>query len=382
MQALLFANMDVIAGFFLLCMAGYAAFLFRAAWFFLRIGPCPALSSPPFVSIIIPARNESLRVEACLRAVLSQDYPQDRFEVILVNDHSTDETGAIARRLAAQSTVLRVLDLQTEQINSYKKAAISAGIIQARGEIILQTDADCVMGPHWLSAMTACFSPGVALVSGPLEIVHTQNLFSRFQSLESMGLVIIGAGSLAAGRPNMCNGANLAYRKKAFEEVGGFSGVDAIASGDDELLLQKLNARKIYQLRFAKSPEAIVRTQAMETWTAFKNQRLRWVSKARFYPNRWVNLAQAQAYLAFLGIPVLAVFAGFDPSFLSVLAAGLLLKLVADFSILYQAAGFFHNLRLLHYFLPLQPLYLLYVLWIGIAGNLVSTYTWKGRSVK
>lgn len=374
--------MYVIAAFFLLCMAGYAAFLLRAAWFFARIAPCHPASVSPFVSVIIPARNEAAQVETCLRAVLAQNYPQDRFEVILVNDHSTDTTGDIARRIAAASTALTVVDLQTDGINSYKKAAISAGIEQARGEIILQTDADCWMGTGWIAAMAACFQADVALVSGPIEIVSGNSLFSRFQSLESMGLVAIGAGSLAAGHPNMCNGANLAYLKQAFEEVGGFSGVDGVASGDDELLLQKLHVRNQYKLRFAKSREAIVRTNPMERWRDFRQQRLRWVSKARFYPNRWVNAVQALAYLAFLGVPILIGMACFDPAALPFLLGVLTLKLLADISILYQSAGFFHNLQLLRYLLPLQPLYLLYVLWIGIAGNLIATYTWKGRSVK
>lgn len=371
-----------IAVFFLACLGGYAAFIIRAAWFFAQINCPPASEYRPVVSVIIPARNEAENIGNCLQAVLQQSYPIEKLEVIVVNDHSTDETSQVARGFIARYPFLKVLDLQMGEINSYKKAAISAGVTAATGDIILQTDADCKMGVHWVACMVDHFSEQVALVSGPIEIVHTKTGFTRFQTLESMGLVAIGAGSLAAGRPNMCNGANLAYRKAAFEAVGGFAGIDAVASGDDELLLQKLHAEPEYQLRFAKCREAIVQTDAMNTWQAFKNQRLRWVSKARFYPNRWVNVAQAVSYLAFLGILVLLGMGIYNPGFMPIALLAIAVKVLVDASILYQAARFFHNLRLLGYLILLQPIYLIYVLWIGIAGNLIDTYSWKGRTVK
>ena len=344
-------------------------------------GPAPN-SFHPSVSVIIPARNEAEGISACLESVLNQNYPEELVEIVLVNDHSTDQTGKIAREIAHSNPNLKVLDLETGNINSYKKAAISAGIETAKGEIIIQTDADCVVEPGWIAAMVAHFREETALVSGPVCLDYRKRWIEIFQALESMGLVTIGAGSLLAGRPNMCNGANLAYRKTVFEEVGGFRGVDNIASGDDELLLQKIHRLKKYRLDFAKDRAAIVRTRALPDWQSLKAQRLRWVSKARYYPNKWVNLTQALSYLALLGIPVLTGMAIWDERLWWLVLTFFILKLLADAYILSRAAKFFHKLPLLNYLLPMQPIYILYVLWIGIAGNFVSTYTWKDRKVK
>ena len=225
------------------------------------------------------------------------------------------------------------------------------------------------------------FDLDTALVSGPILLTHGDHWLEKFQTLESMGLVAIGGGSLAAGHPNMANGANFAYRKSVFEAINGFEGVDHVASGDDELLLQKVHARPEYQLRFAKCKDAIVRTPCMSSWKAFKAQRLRWVSKSRHYPNRWVNVSQGIAYLAHWSIVVLGVLALMDSTYLWGFVAVTLLKIGVDFLLLRQAAVFFHKLPLLTWVLALQPLHILYVIWIGIAGGLTKTYTWKDRSV-
>jgi cellulose synthase/poly-beta-1,6-N-acetylglucosamine synthase-like glycosyltransferase len=364
-------------------MLAYAGFVLRSAWHFSRIRCQASLPDPaPFVSVLIPARNEERRIAACLHSVLNQDYPAGRFEVILVNDHSTDATREIALLFSLRYPNLRLLDLDERPSNAYKKAALSLGAAKAQGEILVQTDADCEMGPQWLKRMVAQFGERTALVSGPVRLLYRDAWLERLQALESMGLVALGAGSMAAERPNMCNGANLAYRKSVFEQVGGFEGLKDVASGDDELLLQKVHLLGGYELRFAKCRDAIVYTHSLPSWAELKAQRLRWVSKARNYLDRRVNLVQALSYLAFLSLPLSALLGLLDPRF-AVLAAELfLLKVLADCLLMYQAARFFHNLRLLRQILLLQLVYIPYVLWIGIAGNLVKEYAWKGRRVR
>ncbi|GAB4402416.1 MAG: glycosyltransferase [Bacteroidia bacterium] len=373
--------METVALIFALLMLLYAAFVFRAAWYFARQAcPPPAQAVYPSVSVVIPARNEAAHLAHCLGTVLHQDYPGDRYEVILVNDHSTDATLPIAWAMTDRHPRLRVLNLAEEGINAYKKAALAAGIAAARGEIIVQTDADCEVGPDWLRTMVGHFGPRTGLVSGPVQLLYEDTWLGRFQALESMGLVALGAGSMAAGRPNMCNGANLAYRRAAFEDAGGF-GTDAVASGDDELLLQRIRRLGTYDLRFAKCREAVVTTRTQPDWASLKAQRLRWVSKVRAYLDRRINVVQLVSYLAFWGFPVLLVLGLYDSSYLLLLGELFLLKVAVDFVLMYQAARFFHTFRLLNDFLPLQLAYIPYVLWIGLAGNLTRRYTWKGRSV-
>jgi len=354
----------------------YYAFVVLRASIYFGVTKEPKEAGLPSISVIIPARNEAQGIAACLTSVLAQQY-EGTWEVILVNDHSTDETAGIAQSFMEQSQRFSIIDLADGE---GKKAALSTGIAQARYDIILQTDADCTHDLHWIAAMAAAFEEQTTLVSGPVILTHDGSAFQRLQSLEYMGLVTLGAGSLLAGHPNMANGANLAYRKTAFEAVGGFSGVDHVASGDDELLLQKLRKAGLAQFSFAKSREAIVRTPAQVGWQAFKRQRLRWVSKARAYTNRWVNLTQVMSWLAFFGIAIHSALAlmGKDNW------AGLLwaIKLIADCILMGMATRFFQREKLLGWFLSLQIVYLPYVLWIGIAGNAVSSYRWKEREVK
>lgn len=327
--------------------------------------------NPPSVSIIIPARNESAHVSQCLSAVLAQQYPD--FEVILVDDHSTDDTLALAQGVNDEK--LRVLQAPPSAGPAYKKAAITHGITHAKGDIIVQTDADCYMGPHWIQTLAAQFQPEVAFVSGPVRLTHDGSLFQRLQSLEYMGLISLGLGSILRGQPNMANGANMAYRKTAFAEVEGFRGIDHIASGDDELLLQKLHATGL-GLAVAYDTDAIVETSASPTWAAFKAQRLRWVSKARAYKNRKVNVVQFISFLGFCAFPFWLLSGQWDW-----LLGGFLLKMTVDALLMFQASQFFRSFNLFKLLPILEPIYIVYVLWVGIAGNVGKSYTWKSREV-
>lgn len=376
--------MTWIAAGFSLCMLVYAAFVLRSTWAFMRI-PCepPQVSAlPPLVSVVIPARNEAAHLSRCLRSVLDQSYPPSRYEVILVNDHSTDATKAIAYLLAQQHSQLHIVDLELSHPTvAYKKAALAAGIDAAQGEFILQTDADCEVGHRWIECMVSHLGPNTGLVAGPVLLTHSGHWLQRLQALELMGLVVLGGGSMARRRPNMANGANLGYRRAVFEEVAGFAGIDRVASGDDELLLQKIHRLGKYELRFVRCRAALVLTPAQPDWASLRAQRLRWVSKARFYLNRWPNLMQGVSYLAFLGLPTLALLGLWQPQ-AAVLAGQLfLVKVLADLLLMYQAGRFFRKLPLLRWLPLLELLYVPYVLWVGLAGNLIKRYRWKDRTV-
>jgi cellulose synthase/poly-beta-1,6-N-acetylglucosamine synthase-like glycosyltransferase len=363
----------------------YVAFVFRSAWHFMRI-PCEAPEEStlrPMVSVVIPARNEAKTLARCLDSVLGQTYPPQAFEVIVVNDHSTDATAAIAYIMAQRFPErIRLIDLAVEGPTvAYKKAALTAGVKAARGEIILQTDADCEVPDTWIDCMISHLGPRTGLVAGPVLLTHDGHWLQRLQTLELMGLVVLGGGSMAARHPNLANGANLGYRKEVFWEVNGFEGVDGVASGDDELLLQKIHRLGKYELRFVRCRSALVRTPAQATWPDLKAQRLRWVSKARYYLNRWPNVIQAISYLAFLGLPTLGVMGFWEPEAAVLAWQLLMLKLIVDLLLMYQAGSFFCNLPLLRWLPLLEILYIPYVLWVGLAGNLIKHYRWKDRIV-
>lgn len=367
--------MDVVIVFFFLCLGYYVFLVGRASLYFQVFERKKERDKNVSVSVIIPARNEMANIAACLESVLAQQF-QGAWEVILVNDHSTDETGKIAQQFVSQYPHFQLIEL-AESVG--KKAALTAGIAAAQYDIILQTDADCIMSPSWLQAMADAFSEKTEMVSGPVLLTPNGSVFQQLQSLEYLGLVTLGAGSLLSGHPNMANGANIAYRKKAFDAVGGFEGIDHVASGDDELLLQKILERGADKITFCKDRRAIVRTPAQADWKAFKSQRLRWVSKARAYRNRWVNVTQMISWLAFVGLMFCSVAAIWDIQYMPWALAMWGLKILADGWLMGLAAGFFQQGKLLRLFFLLQLVYIPYVIWIGVAGNLVSRYAWKGR---
>ncbi|MBK9450720.1 MAG: glycosyltransferase [Bacteroidetes bacterium] len=362
----------------------YVGYLLRCAWYWngLKVKDRQKDSQEklPLVSVIVPARNEAANVAACVSAILAQNYPSERMELILVNDHSEDATVANAKSVASGHSNFKVLDLEAQTGAAYKKAAVAKGIAAAAGEIIVTTDADCTMGPDWLRTMVAQFDANTGLVSGPV-LLDGKSIFGQFQALEFMGLIAVGAASIAAGSPTMCNGANLAYRRGAYDAVGGFAGIDHIASGDDELLMHKIATLPEFKIRFAKDRRAIVHTHAQETWAAFKQQRIRWVSKSRHYKRNSITWTLVLSYLAMLGFPVLLIVGFWDSRLWWMLLGHLGLKMVAEAAVLVSAAVFFDKLRLL-WWLPFeQAAHIAYVLWVGLAGNR-KTYQWKGRNVK
>ena len=368
--------LNAIAFFLGICLLFYCGLVLFSAlniWIRSTRQEKAAITKPFFISVIIPARNEEPNIEACLRSVLAQSYPY--FEIILINDHSTDQTRSIADSIAGEDERLRVFDLKASDTIAYKKTAITQGISSAKGTIIVQTDADCETGPEWLQSIAEQFSRGQDFVSAPVLLTHSNSLFSSLQSLEYQGLVMMGGGSLLGGFPNMANGANMAYRKEAFEQVQGFSGVNHVASGDDELLLQKIHKAGL-KLDFLLDRRAIVRTKTMDSFAAFKSQRLRWVSKARAYDNRWINVVQLISFAAFLAFPFWIILGKWEW-----FVAGFLGKMLIDMALMLQAARFFRTFRLLWLLPMLELLYIPYVLWVGIAGNFIKHYRWKDRTV-
>ncbi|MCS7075020.1 MAG: glycosyltransferase, partial [Bacteroidia bacterium] len=255
----------------------------------------------PFVSVIIPVRNEAANIVRCLHSIESQDYPVPNYEIILVDDNSEDNTVVLAKSLDIPN--LRILHSTGNTKYAYKKVAITYAISQAKGEIILTTDGDCVVPRQWISGMVSQFDELTGMVAGPVRLTGN-SWFQQFQRLEFCGLQLVGAGSIARNSPTMANGANLAYRKSSFDAVNGFQHIDSIASGDDELLMHKMFAVGL-RVRFAKLKDVIVNTEACRTWEEFRNQRIRWVSKSTVYQNRRITLTLANAYLANLSLFIL-----------------------------------------------------------------------------
>lgn len=217
-------------------------------------------------------------------------------------------------------------------------------------------------------------------MSGPVTFTSEKNLFDTLQTVEFSSLIGSGACTMALGFPTMCNGANLCYVKEVFTEVGGFTGVDHLASGDDEFLMHKIADRYPDGVRFLKSPVAIVRTQAHQSWSAFYNQRKRWASKWRAYTSYWPSLLAVFVFLS-NAAPVLAVL-GWLTGFLNGNTALVVisLKVVPEFLFLRQILVFLQKKSSVGAIPLTQLLYPLYVLFFGLAAQRKG-YVWKGRKL-
>lgn len=356
----------------------YTTWSFIAGWHKVALFEPTEIVRPTKVSIIIAARNEELRIGACIEAIVKQNYPKDFMEIIVVDDHSMDKTGAIAQSFPGIK--LLVLN-EGDTLNSYKKKAITKGIELASGELIITTDADCEMGQKWVSSIVDFYQKtGCKMISAPVAFHNERTWFEEVQTIEFLYLIGTGAASIGNKTPFSCNGANFAYTKAVFIEVGGFTGIDHLASGDDELFMHKVNQVHPGSIGFLKSKEAIVYTEAKPTLHKFLQQRKRWASKSVKYQSKLI-VATVIAVWAFncslfIGLCMLPFTRTIAPALLFTFG----LKFIMDFLIMYKTTSFFGRRALLKYFFLVQFLYMLYVVFIGIYGN-TGKYYWKGRHV-
>ncbi|CAA9248825.1 MAG: N-acetylglucosaminyltransferase [uncultured Adhaeribacter sp.] len=377
MLAFLLAGGSIILG-------SYAALVLRRWWAWHNIPRFTSEGSlaTTTVSVLIPVRNEARHLGQLLHDLNAQAYPPHLFEILVIDDHSEDETAACVTEFSQTSSLnLQLIQLADYPGKSQKKAALSQGIAFATGELILQTDGDCRVPPQWLSTFAAYYEQTkMQCISGPVCLEPDGSMFSGLQVVEFAALVAIGGASIALESPNMCNGANLAYTRQAFREVHGFAGNEHVASGDDEFLLHKIAARYPGQIAFIKSPEAIVKTQAKETVGELLNQRVRWASKWPHYRQKGIKMLAVVVFAANL-VLMLALLGGiFKMVPVKAVVGFYVVKLGADGILLATVLPFFKYRRYIWYMLPLQLIYVPYVVYTALKG-LRGTYSWKGRRV-
>ncbi|RIJ34227.1 glycosyltransferase [Pontibacter oryzae] len=335
------------------------------------------------VTVIIPVRNEARRIQALLHDLDRQNYPKQLLEVLVVDDHSDDDTVALVQEYGSSAGLpIRLIQLNNYVQQQGKKAAVQLGVAQAKGELLVFTDGDCRVGEEWLRSYAFLYeSEQPYFISGPVCFSPTLTHFERMQLVEFASLIGIGGASIAIGKPNMCNGANLAYTKRIFEEVGGFSGNEQIASGDDEFLLHKVDKLYPGKVIFLKNPKAMVYTEARKTLVSFIQQRVRWASKWKSYQNAGVQLVALCVFLInfllFLAIPL--VLTGNLP--VGMFLAAYAIKFAVDYLFLKLILSFMRRPDYLWYVLPLQFVYIPYVVFTGIYG-LLGRYRWKGRTIR
>lgn len=336
------------------------------------------------VTVVVPVRNESANILNLLNDLADQQYNKSLFEVIIVDDHSSDNTIQLVKNYPMPN--LRIIDLAANESNTLahranKKEGIDKAVRSATGELIITTDADCHIGSNWMSTIVAYYEEHQpVMIAGMVNYFPDTSFLGKFQTLDFLSLVGIAAASIQNGFYNLCNGANLAYTKAAYIEVDGFSNIDHIPSGDDMMLMHKMAKTYNGKIAYLKNKDAIVYTATEKDVVAFWNQRVRWTSKSTHYEDKRITAILAFVYLFNLLVVGNLVIGLFFPLILKLAMWMFLAKLCIDTIFTYAVTKFFRRENLLWLFLPMQAVHVLYIILIAPAG-VFGKYNWKGRRI-
>ena len=329
-------------------------------------------------TIIIPARNESGKIENILSDIIQQDYPRHLYEIIVVNDHSEDNTAHIVS-FFQQGNHISLINLDNEKKG--KKQALSEGIRLSNGELILTLDADCRVNKKWLSTMVAFFKQnGSTLMVGPVDYRTSKGFWNQIQNLEFLSLVGTSACAIFNNQPFLCNGANLAYRKKTFQQFDDPFNHNA-SSGDDVFFMYNIKNLPESTIHFVKHSDAIVYTSGVESFKQFISQRLRWSSKSKL-----ITDTDSLVFITIISVTNLLILGLFLLSIVFIKAlflfAGVFfIKYVIDRMFFKQILPFFGKEKLTKYILLTDLLYFIYYTILFFLTVFVKP-SWKGRKVK
>ena len=332
-----------------------------------------------FVSIIIAARNEEKSIKECINSILKSDFPHDSYEIIVIDDASTDNTSQQIKSI--QDPRVRCI-LSNQNIG--KKGAISLGIGLANGALIITTDADCIVQKYWLKSLVSYYETSKArLIAAPVQYNINKSLIQRFQYIDCINNMAVTANGILNNAYFMANGANLAYEKTLFTELNGFEGSNDVASGDDMFMIQEAAKLNPSSVRFLKSKQAIVFTQPETSISSLIQQRKRWATKTKTYSDKRIMKIQGYVFffVALLLFNAAFSFFGSGLSFFGFLF-GLFIKLSIDYMYLAKIHEYFKSKDALKSFLPASIMFLGYIILAAWWAIFPSVYTWKGRKLK
>jgi len=342
-------------------------------------------------SVVIAARNEERNIGDCLRTVFAQDLPADRYEVIVIDDRSEDSTPDILRGLLRQYENLRIITVtETPPGVSPKKHAVIQGIDAASNEIIVFTDADCRVPASWLSTISKYMDDDTALIQGITSYSCTPGMNKLFYGLQSVDFLshgIVAASAIGANLPINSNANNMAFRKSAFMDIGGYGADTRVVSADDDNLLQGIwkasrsrkSAGRPHKIRFMANAAGSVETAPTETAAGVFEQRKRWGSNTVHYCARQIALLSA-VFAFYLTIVLSAALSFADATYLPVCASLLLVKLAGELALMIPGTRIFGKTNLRKYILPASPIQLLMVL-AAVLFGVFGKFEWKGRKM-
>jgi len=364
-------------GFILL---GYAVLI---GWLVLSKQPpreTTARDNTESVSVVIAYRNEVGNLPQLIKEIGAQSIAKSDFELILVNDHSNDGSSEVVKKAIERSELaIRHFDLKEKQ---GKKAAITLGVMKAKFDIILCTDADCGLNPRWMETMLQSFeNKETKMVLAAVQLTGSKGWFQKLQAVEFSSLMAITLLTTRRNRPIISNGANYAFRKTAFEISEAYVGNSAINTGDDVFLLHSFK-RKFGKecVVFSEKENSVVRTKVKKTYSSFLNQRIRWASKSKSYKD--FDTVKMGGIIFLANLAVLGVFVGalFQYFSLEFFLGCFLFKWILDLLLLQQLPLFLRPKSIVKGTFLLSMLYPFYSVGIALL-SLFHRPQWKGRKI-
>ena len=329
------------------------------------------------VSVIVAARNEEKNISKLLTILTNQTYPEDKYEIIIANDGSTDKTEEIVKFFQSKFENVFLLNVKDrETAISPKKNALQQAIDFSKGDIILLTDADCIPKTTWIEAMISSYESGIDMIVGysstKLDNWKKSNLAQKYEFFDFVAMFIANSGAILSGRYFSCSGQNLSYRKSAFQDVGGFSKIKHIESGDDVNLMQ-LFRKANKKITITLNSKSFVQTHPIRDWKQLINQRIRWASNTK-----WQILLNPELFFYLMAVLILmfslVYFAIFNFKIALIL---FFIKSLTEYLFISKNSSLFHVQKERVHFYPIWAIiHPFYILVVGVLGQL-DFFKWK-----
>ena len=357
--------------------------LYKIAWN--KISESKEVNYNDTVSVVVACRNEETNIKNLIKDIMNQNFDKYRFQMIIVDDHSEDKTLEILYEESEKWNNLHIICMNNDEIG--KKNSIRKGIEFANGDVILCTDADCRVGGDWIKTMLSCFTnKRIKFVAGLVKFSSENTFLNKFQSLELISLVSSGAAAIQRKKSTICNGANLAFRKKEYNDIP----LDIFHdfSTDDVSLLYYFKKHYKDGILFSKDLDSIVETNSNPNLISQFQQKLRWISNSKNIRD-WQSVYVASVVFLMnslisilLVLTLLSIFSGYEEIYIILinLFVAVFIKYVTDYLFLKQVLDFFRRKDLLIYLLPFEIINAIYTVVIEPL-SLVYSPKWKGRRI-
>ncbi len=337
-----------------------------------RLIRAPRHRHEPAVTVVVAARNEQEHIGRCLESLVRLDYPREKLQLIVVDDSSTDRTAAVISGYAARNpNVLTFTAVPGDGSLRGKPNAVAQAIDRATGEIILQTDADCAVSPNWVREIVGCYGPDTGLVGG-FTLLEANDWFGGIQALDWLYLFSAAGAAIGWKAPLTVVGNHLTYRRKAYDEVGGYRTI-TFSVTEDYALVRAVSDRTKWKFGFSLSSDSLVTSLPCPTFRDLYRQRIRWGVGGLEMKLR----QQAVMGVGFILHGLMLAGLLIDPV---MTAAAFCLKTAVDVLVLSVPLRTFRAGRLLRYVVPFELYFILYVVALPFAVALHHKVRWKGRT--